>query len=353
MKPRKYILFAVTTLLLMRPGFAFGHVENVKLPEGCGSCHVGHGMANQPMLAQAEEKFCYQCHGTDGERAVMRTAGKISESAQPLDIQREFAKPFRHPVEEYSGQPQGKPVFGASTASTRRAECVDCHNPHERIQPGPKTAYQVGGFTLAGQYVEKSLAEYQICLKCHAEIAGLDGSDRALGRSFSVTAVSQHPVTKAASGARSPSLTSSASTILMKCSDCHTNDNLSGPRGPHGSNYRFMLSGNYDIDMYAQESPFAFQFCYSCHDRMSIMSDESFPFHREHILGDPAKGVRGTSCYSCHSSHSSSENQHLIRFNPEAVSRDRSGRLLYVQTGQGGGECYLACHGHEHSPGRY
>ncbi|MBI5467305.1 MAG: hypothetical protein HY975_03810 [Candidatus Kerfeldbacteria bacterium] len=353
MRSRKYLLIAVTVLILLCAGLVFAHVGNIKLPEGCGSCHVGHGMANQPMLAQAEETFCYQCHGSEAERAAMRSAGKLSELAQASDMRREFAKPYRHPVQEYSGPPQGKPTFGVSTATARRAECADCHNPHERIQPGPKTVYQVSGFTLAGQYVEKSLAEYQVCLKCHAEMAGLDGSDRSLGRSFSVSAVSQHPVTRAASGKRSPSLASSASTILMKCSDCHTNDDLSGPRGPHGSNYRFMLSGNYDIDQYAQESPFAFQFCYSCHDRMSLLSNQSFPLHREHILGDPARNVRGTSCYSCHSSHSSADNQNLIRFNPEAVSRDHSGRLMYIQTGQGSGECYLTCHGHEHAPARY
>ncbi|HWR82160.1 MAG TPA: cytochrome c3 family protein [Candidatus Deferrimicrobium sp.] len=353
MRLRRHIVSVALAFLIARPEFALGHVENVKLPEGCGSCHVGHGMANQPMLAQAEEKFCYQCHGSDGERAVMREAGKISELAKLSDIQREFAKQYRHPVEEFSGQPEERPVFGASTASARRAECVDCHNPHERIQPGPKLTYEVSGFTLAGQYVEKSLAEYQICLKCHFEIAGIDRSDREFGRSFSVSAVSQHPITRPASGKRSPSLTSSASTNQMKCSDCHTNDDFSGPRGPHGSNYRFMLSGNYDIDKFAQESPFAFQFCYSCHDRMSLLSNESFRYHREHVLGDPAKGVRGTSCYSCHSSHSSADNPHLIRFNPEAVSRDRSGRLLYLQAGQNSGECYLTCHGHEHSPGRY
>ncbi len=176
---------------------------------------------------------------------------------------------------------------------------------------------------MSGQYLERSLREYEICLKCHAGEENSKMTGRKLIDQFSPAARSQHPVTKVASGEKLPSLSSAlgqGQTLL--CSDCHTNDDPDGPRGPHGSNNRFLLSGNYDIDEYADESPFAYEFCYSCHDRTSILSDESFPWHSEHILGDPIEGRSGTSCYTCHASHGSSQNEHLLEFNQAAVEGD-------------------------------
>ena len=140
----------------------------------------------------------------------------------------------------------------------------------------------------------------------------------------------------------------------MRCTDCHTNDDPNGPRGPHGSNHRFLLSGNYDIDPVTEESPLAYEFCYSCHDRFSILDNESFPLHREHIVGDPIRGIPGTSCFTCHASHGSVEYAHLLRFNANAVSPDRTtGQIRYLSMGERSGECYLSCHGYDHGPERY
>ena len=140
----------------------------------------------------------------------------------------------------------------------------------------------------------------------------------------------------------------------MLCSDCHRSDDSDGARGPHGSNYEFLLSGNYNRNVYVQESPFEFEFCYSCHDRNSILNNESFSKHRQHVEGDPVTGRRGTSCFTCHTSHGSLDNPNLIRFNPQAVSAEKSGQgVEYMQTGSGSGTCVLECHGYNHAPGRY
>ena len=166
---------------------------------------------------------------------------------------------------------------------------------------------------------------------------------------------SMHPVTRPSTNVRRVSLvTSMASGGMMNCSDCHRSADPDGPRGPHGSMYEFMLSGNYTVDGTADESPLAYQFCYSCHERNSILGNESFPLHREHIVGDLIKGIPGTSCYTCHSSHSSRNNPYLIDFNRQVVRGTRiGGRIEYRSLGEKAGECYLNCHGREHDPARY
>ncbi len=345
----------ICVLLVLGISTVYGHVNNPLLPEGCGSCHVGHGIKNEPMLVASEEQMCYLCHGSGDNASKMKSYGKLAPAASPKDIESEFEKLYRHPVEERLGHSPAEKLPAANKNAASHSECVDCHNPHQRIQAGGKAVYEVTGYSLSGQYLETALHEYEICFKCHYETEGGRSDARSVYREFSLSVASQHPVTKVISQRKSASLlASSIPGVQMKCSDCHTNDDPDGPRGPHGSNNRFMLSGNYDTDIYADESPFTYEFCYSCHDRNSILDNESFPLHREHIVGDLLSGIRGTSCFTCHASHSSQSNANLIEFNTEAVSREsRAGRISYIETGDASGECYLRCHGHEHSPGKY
>lgn len=354
MTKTKLIQILTATMLLL-PCVAFAHIDNAALPEGCGSCHVGHGMGGQPMLAKAEEDFCYQCHGDTDDLSTMKSAGKLASWANPIDIEREFKKPYRHPVVEGIGHSPVEKLPSPSKSTVTHAECADCHNPHQRITVGPQKTYQVSAYSLSGQYLETTVNEYEICLKCHTGNNSTTGSRKDIQREFGFSARSQHPVTKPSAKVKTVSLTKSLSSgATMKCSDCHTSDDSDGPRGPHGSNYPFLLSGNYSVDPNQDESPFAYDFCYSCHDRSSILGNDSFPLHREHIVGDVLAGIRGTSCYTCHASHSSETNVHLIDFNRAAVSSDfRTGRISYTPLGDGSGECYLTCHGKEHSPGRY
>jgi len=334
---------------------AAGHVDNLLLPEGCGSCHVGHGQSGEPMLALSEEEFCYQCHGSAEQQTIMKVQGKLAAQAEPVNVEKEFQKTYRHPVVEGTGHAAGERLPDALRGTVSHAECVDCHSPHQRMSAGSSRRYDVPGYTLSGQYVKRSSAEYEVCLKCHLERTGLGDAARGVLSEFAINVASQHPVTQRATGGRTVSLSASLSSgTIMNCSDCHTNDDPDGPRGPHGSRYESLLSGRYDRDPYAKESPFAFEFCYSCHDRQSILANESFSRHREHILGDPVRNVPGTSCFTCHASHSSRDNPYLIDFNREAVSYDQTtGRLSYSTRGDGTGECYLTCHGYAHGPGSY
>lgn len=334
----------------------FGHIDNGLLPEGCGSCHSGHGLSGEPMLVASEEEFCYQCHGDQQQQSAMKTAGKLAMGASLADIEEVFEKQYHHPVKEGTGHSPDERLPSMQAASVSHAECVDCHSPHERHKIREGQPRKVAGLSLSGQYVEEPTREYEVCLKCHVDPSGLSNKrGRNMAAAFSPSVVSQHPVTKPMVMRKSVSLLNAASAgSTMKCSDCHTNDDPNGPRGPHGSRYQFLLSGNYETEPKAIESAFAYEFCYSCHDRNSILDDDSFPLHSEHIEGDPLSGRSGTSCYTCHASHSSSTNAHLIEFNREAVTAERTtGRIAYMKTGDGRGQCYLSCHGHEHTPGKY
>jgi predicted CXXCH cytochrome family protein len=354
-KSRIAVAGGITGLLLFLPLATPGHVDNPLLPEGCGSCHVGHGLSGQPMLERAEEEFCYQCHGSAQERSRMIASGRLSAAAVLPDIEAEFQKTYRHPVVEGVGHSPKEQLPLLEAGSVRHAECVDCHNPHDKIGIGETPIRKVKGYSLAGQHLETSLHEYEICLKCHSDRLTLSKGERSLVDDFAINARSQHPVTRPGTGVRLPSLLTEAGYGgIMLCSDCHRSGDANGPRGPHGSDHQYILSGNYDRDVYAEESVFAFEFCYSCHDRTSILNNDSFPLHREHLLGDPIAGRPGTSCYTCHVSHGSRRNPHLIDFNPQAVqSEDRLGIIEYRSLGERTGECFLKCHDHNHGPGRY
>ncbi len=330
-----------------------GHVGNIDLLEGCGSCHVGHGLNNEPMLDHAEEKLCYQCHGTATEMSKMVSDGKLASWAKPGNIKAEFQKQYRHPVEEGSGHTPTERLPMVDGSPADHAECADCHNPHQtNAQRGQ--IEKVSGYSLSEMYLEEVKEEYEICLKCHSDNESFRSDGTNIRRQFDIISKSQHPVTKLATGKNRTSLTSQAVGMQkMKCSTCHTSDDANGPKGPHGSRYRFLLSGNYDIDSYADESPYAYQFCYSCHDRSSILGDESFEHHRSHIEGDQLSGRSGTSCYSCHASHGST-NDKLINFNPEVVSSSGlSNKIEYRSQGLESGVCYLTCHNHDHDPAAY
>lgn len=347
------LLVAALTAISAAP--ARGHIGSGFLTDDCGSCHVGHGKSGEPMLAKSEEEFCYQCHGSDLERSRMVADGRLLPSSRLQDLRPDFDKLYAHPVERSGSALSVETLVSMTATEVTHAECVDCHNPHRRSGPGKQMGTQVSGYSLAGQVLEQSLYEYEICLKCHAGNLVTGGGELDIIRAFAKSVRSQHPVTVANAGSAVPSLLPHLTRgVLMKCSDCHRSDNPNGPAGPHGSNHEFMLSGHYDRGVTVIESSLAFEFCYSCHDRFSILGNDSFPYHRQHVEGDPATDRRGTSCFTCHASHGSPDAPYLIRFNLQAVSRTSNGSpIQYVETGAGSGSCTLECHGHEHSPGSY
>lgn len=346
--------WAWSAVLLALATGAGAHVDSPLLLEECGSCHVGHGLSGQPMLGQVEENVCFRCHGGQEARSREMAEGRLAGGAQLEDVEAEFRKLYHHPVLEGTGHSPVERLDGGRMSEVRHSECVDCHDPHQRVAGGLRSVDRVSGLTLSGEIIEESVFEYQVCLKCHGDRPVAYGITHTLREEFGLEARSQHPVTRDPSGREMPSVLPHAANRRLLCSDCHGSDDPDGPRGPHGSRHEFLLRGNYDTGIYAEESPLAFELCYGCHDRESILSDESFPLHSLHIQGDPLAGTRGTSCFTCHASHGSPSDPSLVRFNSDAVAPGGPLRQVqFLQMGERSGECSLSCHGHDHTPGVY
>lgn len=327
---------------------------------GCTTCHMTHGAPeNERLLRARAYDLCITCHNGITARDVAGETGRRS-GHRPS---RFFNK--HDPAEDPRAMPP-------------HVDCVDCHNPHaaqnnpfamsQRLgnRTAPFAIYgmeHVAGISLSGVPVEKAQRPYEVCFRCHSDnpvpIRDRIVRDREdLGnvrRQFQLTAASAHPITFAArrgAGDVPSLLPALRGGGTIDCQDCHNNPDArelggSGPNGPHGSRYPFLLAARYETRDFTPESADAYSLCYKCHDRNSILGDESFPLHRNHV-------VRGqTPCSACHTAHgvsgSASEHDHLINFDLSIVGGARQFRDL----GRQKGSCTLTCHGVNHVNFRY
>lgn len=327
----------------------------------CLNCHRPHA-AGRParLLARAEEPAtCLGCHN-----------GAVAQK----NIEAEFLKPFHHPIEssQWTHDPREEPAL-----MPRHVACMDCHNPHTATSataapPMASGRYRgVRGVTLGGGRVDEVNYEYEVCLKCHGltepATPGIlrQDSTRNIRLKIDPNNPSYHPI--AAPGRNTtitgllPPLTA-ASQIY--CSDCHNNDAWTptgaSPRGPHGSRYEPILAREFQASDPVTESPSTYALCYGCHDRGTLLGSSwggwggggRFP-HGYHV------SRRNASCAACHDVHGSRQNIRLINFmlrtkdGRTVVTPARSGRLEFIPSADGGGQCYLSCHGENHDPKRY
>jgi len=322
----------------------------------CGSCHRPHGAPGKPWLLDGPNinSTCQGCHdGTVSARSIKGEIVKLSNHGIDVD--------------STPGSPGGPYLEGD------RVTCGDCHDPHaagspENLSPGvPASLARVAGVNLAGASVALLTRPEDLCFRCHG-----DGPARVpilLTRSitqpnirlqFQPNNPSFHPVGNPGANPLVPSLLPPLTVASMiSCVDCHDADDSrrvgrSGPAGPHGSIYRPLLVRRYDTMDFSVESPAAFDLCYKCHQRDSILRDDSFKEHRKHVADER------TPCSACHDPHgiysgqgTSRKNAHLINFDRSIVFPSRSGRLEYASFGGGHGQCYLTCHGENHDPETY
>jgi len=333
------------------------HGDKTVLPGTCRSCHRGMAMA-----INGEEGPCLDCHGSDFRRSKVVQKGLLVETGDLhlVDVEAELRKPYSHPVLTVSGiHLKNEALPEEVSNAARHSECVDCHEPHvlEKLQPykGLK-GQKVGNFSVE---IDQ---EYQLCYRCHANSANLPAwsSDKSL--ELRTSNPSFHPVEGEGANAHVISLREPyvarkvrpADVSTIGCSDCHGSDDPNGPRGPHGSNHRGLLKYNYELEDGRIESYYTYALCYGCHDRASILGNESFPYHALHIEGGGA-GQGGASCNACHDAHGSSRYQYLIRFNEDVVSPNADGKVEFKAEGVASrhGSCLLNCHGVEHNPKSY
>jgi len=313
------------------------HLDRGKLPAGCSACHRGHGTRGTPMLAAGRLKLCFTCHGSSA-------AGGIGK--RNTDVESAFAKRSRHPVfttlqyhEPREILPERKPT------QPRHVACDDCHEVHFITSRDP-FGY-VTGFSSDRVPLKRAVNEYEVCYKCHSESANLPGNQKDKRLQFQPENPSMHPVEAVGRNTNVPSLIPPLTYgSIIRCGSCHGNDDPAGARGPHGSIYEPILVANYTTTD-GPESPLSYELCYRCHNRDSILADDSFKAHRTHVQFEE------TACFTCHTSHGSRRYTKLIEFNEAVVQPDSSGRLLFIDGFGGKPDCFLACHGVEHNEAFY
>jgi len=318
----------------------------------CGNCHVPHSAGGHQRLMNyaIEEDNCLACH-----------TGNVASK----NIGAELTKSRGHFVQNYMGQhdPAENFVLGAAP---KHVECADCHNAHQsNVTPSPGVPMVSGslagvsGIDAAGQAIKYAQYEQEICYKCHGDnnVSSSLSITRQIAQlntrlEFDPGNPSFHPVAAIGVNQNVPSLLSPYTTLSrIACTDCHNNDDVSGPKGPHGSNNAYLLAKNYTTADNTVESPLTYELCYTCHSRASLLANQSFKAHSSHIVTYQAP------CSACHDAHGVSNTQgnavnnaHLINFDVNIVQPDSLGRLYFEKIGPGSGKCYLNCHGAIHDP---
>lgn len=318
---------------------------------GCENCHRPHSAGHPARLlnAVAEEANCLPCHN-----------GNVAQA----NIETELLKLTSHPVGSTTGAHD--PTENTLTA-TRHVECTDCHNPHRAASGNSSAPFVTGplqgvsGIDSSGSPVSQAQYQYEICFKCHADGSNIPAPtiprqipEPNLRLRFNPSNASYHPVEATGKNPSVPSLLSPYTTSsVIYCTACHNNNNGPGaggigPSGPHGSINEFLLERNLDTRDRSRESPQTYALCYKCHDRQSILNNESFKRHKKHVEEEDAP------CTVCHDPHGTSANTHLINFDISVVTPSKaSGLLKFEDLGDRRGRCYLTCHGEDHDPEEY
>jgi len=333
------------------------HGDKSLVPGSCRACHRG-----MRMLIDGEESTCLSCHSSDQARTEMERRGLLGHTRNVLaDMSVEVAKPYAHPVLNVKGVHRSYEALPEESPNVpRHSECVDCHKAHVLTKEKPFRGF---AGRRVGNFIAQIEEEYELCYRCHAESANLPVGSTNKSVEFDKSNPSFHPVEGEGRSSYVISLIEPYVARAKKkdeisqimCSDCHGNDDPDGPSGPHGSIYEGILKDRYEMEDGLDETVFTYALCYRCHDRNSILANESFRYHSLHILGSGDALNPGTSCFTCHDAHGSTENPYLIRFNPEVVFPTVDEILEYkaegVETRRG--SCSLVCHEVEHNPKSY
>jgi hypothetical protein len=213
---------------------------------------------------------------------------------------------------------------------------------------------------MGGSPVEPALYQYEVCFRCHSDSPGRPDSHTTrqilqnnTRLEYNLGNPSYHPVAGVGQNVDVPSLISPLTeNSIIYCTDCHASNGAGAPAGPHGSDFQSILTMRYETADFTAESVENYALCYSCHSRTSILDDESFSYHHEHIV------EQNTPCNACHDPHGISSSQgtttnntHLINFDTDIVRTSGMAVIRFVDTGNHHGYCQLRCHGRGHGIG--
>ena len=316
----------------------------------CKSCHQSHTAPSGPWLLtkQTVSTTCISCHG--GQPGP--TAGK--------NIAADMRKLSKHDTNSAASLTDHVP---------NNVGCSDCHEGHTMssgtvLAPGIQpTLGRINGVSAAGAPVLRAQYEYEVCFKCHADNAtSVTMVSRQIVQTnkrlqMAQTAISFHPVMATGRNSDVPSLVQGLTeATIINCTDCHASDSSakakaggSGPNGPHGSSYAPLLIANYEKADNVPENVNTYALCYRCHQRSSILANQSFPLHNLHVVSAQSP------CSACHTAHGISSvqgttagNAHLINFDLAIVRNALNKPIAYQSQGPRSGKCTLTCHGVVH-----
>jgi len=370
---------------------------------GCETCHTPHFAATPPQLlnftAGPPEPFsCTSagCHSAEpgpphaaapGMPRTHLLALDDGRGGKRADIAGQVRKASAHHETPGVFSTSRRDADAAARSGIRAVGCGDCHNEHSATDIRGEAPFvsgllrDVNGINRRGVEVDPAQFEYEICFKCHGDNAGdFERVPRVVSSTnnrldFDPANPSSHPVVGTSSG-RSPSLRGDAgvsSNGSIYCSSCHADDDDVSD-GPHGSDYAPILRLRYDLHGGA-ESYDSYALCYSCHDRSSILGNQSFRAKgagRTTATGGGHSGhlATGASCATCHDPHGvpsrwggvpggrpiggpgavgGGSHTNLINFDTRsAQGLEGTGEPIYEDLGPGSGSCTLMCHGVKH-----
>ncbi|MFZ5639823.1 MAG: cytochrome c3 family protein, partial [Bacillota bacterium] len=295
------------------PGGKYYKEANTADQKGkCINCHDPHGTAEIDAWGNVtnitgnvfdwEEQLCYSCH--DGNTAASNLKFWEDQGIGHLPGSTSLLHSFGEDIK----------------TSQRHVECLDCHNVHsvqdivytagqdvttrlsaafkgvtgvkvlsmpQPFTPNPSDSnwsnepYKLTGYSyevVSDVYKEDPIQrEYMVCFKCHSTYSAASTGGRRVIVYMNVYNASTHgwdfrPKSNfnnpylAGRPAGSDAWTNNSiakpfrdrTRFNMTCSDCHGNPDTSGgkPRGPHGSNYDYIL----------RENPRDPAFCNLCHN---------------------------------------------------------------------------------------
>ncbi len=321
----------------------------------CENCHKPHSAGGHERLMKyaTEENNCIICHN-----------GNVASK----NIQMQLNKPYSHNVYGYY---KSHDANEDALVLSVHVECEDCHNPHSSRLHNAEAPFVKGfnegvkGINQNGNRIDQVQFEYEICYRCHSDSPNKPNStipreieQNNVRLEFALTNPSFHPVAGPGANSNVPSLIAPYSeSSIIYCTDCHASDGKNSPAGPHGSVYPHILKYNYSTTDKTKESYHAYELCYQCHDRNSIINNQANDYqtkvHRKHVIEE------NTPCSVCHDSHGISNlqgnpvnNSNLINFDKNVVS-PVNGILRFEDNGLYKGSCYLSCHGKIHNPKSY
>jgi predicted CXXCH cytochrome family protein len=353
---------------------------------GCEACHTPHFAPTPDQLlnftAGPPPFSCTTAGCHSSQPGPPHGVAAVRSTGAPVDIGRQARKVSAHHEVPGQGAASLRGPGIAPGADTTSVGCADCHNPHVGSTQKSVAPYASGmlrgvrGVDRNGGLLRTATYEYEVCFRCHGDNApDRDVVPRVVETTntrlaFATENPSYHPVVGIGRTLNIPSIPSSFEPAMspsqqIYCTACHADDE-GGSNGPHGSSFAPILRRRYETADNTPESFDSYALCYRCHDRASILRDESF--RKAAIRNTPSGGghsghlAAGVPCSACHDPHGVKESgaagtgshTHLVNFDSRIVlPKPGSPYPVFKDNGTFSGSCTLTCHGVAHDATSY